>query len=134
MNKRALVYLGLASVTLAGAYLYIQSKQDQPAPLPDGQEHTAQEGTAQALASLSIVEGSLTTGEFSAQVKQGQRIQFLVHSNETDSLIVEGLDARVPLPGNETTLVSIQASQPGTHAILLDLAGTRIGSVEVLEQ
>jgi hypothetical protein len=54
-----------------------------------------------------------------------------VHSNQTDSLIVEGLDARVPLPGNQTTLVSIAANTPGTHAIELDLSGTTIGSIEV---
>lgn len=129
MNKRALVYLGLASATLAGAYLYVQSKAGtQPAPLP-----AQQEGAAQALESLSIVNGSLTTGSFNATVKQGQRIQFLVHSNQTDSLIVEGLDARVPLPGNETTLVSIKANNVGTHSVELDLSGTTIGSIDVTQ-
>ena len=128
MNKRALVYLGLASATLAGAYLYVQSSVELPVQPPTGQEDAAQ-----ALDSLSIVDGALTTGSYNTTVQKGQRIQFLVYSNETDSLIVEGLDARVPLPGNETTLVSIKASEPGTHTILLDLAGTRIGSIEVLE-
>lgn len=129
MNKRALVYLGLASATLAGAYLYVQSSVELPVQPPTGQEDAAQ-----ALDSLSIVDGALTTGSYGATVQKGQHVQFLVHINETDSLIVEGLDARVPLPGNETTLVSIKASEPGTHTILLDLAGTRIGSIEVLEQ
>jgi len=131
MNKRALVYLGLASATLAGAYLYVQSLPSQPA-LPTQQQGNA----AQALESLSIVDGSLTnvsSGAFNTQVQQGQQIQFLVHSNQTDSLIVQGLDARVPLPGNQTTLVSIQARTPGTHAIELDLSGTTIGSIEVLQ-
>lgn len=129
MNKRALVYLGLASAILAGAYLYVQSKAGtQPSTLP-----VQQEGAAQALESLSIVNGSLTTGSFNATVKQGQRIQFLVHSNHTDSLIVEGLDARVPLPGNETTLVSIKANNVGTHSVELDLSGTTIGSIEVTQ-
>ena len=129
MNKRALVYLGLASATLAGAYLYVQSTVELPVQTPAGEENAAQ-----ALDSLSLVDGALTTGSYNTTVQKGQRIQFLVYSNETDSLIVEGLDARVPLPGNETTLVSIKASEPGTHTILLDLAGTRIGSIEVLEQ
>ncbi len=129
MNKRALVYLGLASATLAGAYLYVQSTVELPVETPAGEEDAAQ-----ALDSLSIVDGALTTGSYRTTVQKGQRIQFLVHSNETDSLIVEGLDARVPLPGNETTLVSIKASEPGTHTILLDLAGTPIGSIEVREQ
>jgi len=129
MNKRALVYLGLASATLAGAYLYVQSKAGtQPATPP-----VQQEGAAQALESLSIVDGSLTTGSFTATVKQGQRIQFLVHSNQTDSLIIQGLDARVPLPGNETTLVSIKANHVGTHSVELDLSGTTIGSIEVTQ-
>ncbi|MCR2746216.1 hypothetical protein [Limnobacter parvus] len=127
MNTRALVYLGLASATLAGAYLYVQSLPTQPAITTQ-----IQEGAAQALESLSIVDGSLTTGTYSIQVKQGQKIQFLVHSNQTDSIIVQGLDARVPLPGNQTTLVSIQAHTPGTHAIELDLTATTIGSIEVL--
>lgn len=130
MNKRALVYLGLASATLAGAYLYVQSLPSQPA-LPTQPQGNA----AQALDSLSIVDGSLTnvsSGTFNRQVQQGQQIQFLVHSNQTDSLIVQGLDARVPLPGNQTTLVSIQARTPGIHAIELDLSGTTIGSIEVL--
>lgn len=126
MNKRALVYLGLASATLAGAYLYVQSLPTENALAP-----AAQGDAAQALESLSIVDGSLTTGSYSATVRQGQRIQFLVHSNQTDSLIVEGLDARVPLPGNQTTLVSIAANAPGTHAIELDVSGTTIGSIEV---
>ena len=129
MNKRALVYLGLASATLAGAYLYVQSKTDIQSATPPEQ----QEGAAQALESLSIVDGSLTTGSFTATVKQGQRIQFLVHSNQTDSLIIQGLDARVPLPGNETTLVSIKANQVGTHSVELDLSGTTIGSIEVTQ-
>lgn len=127
MNKRALVYLGLASATLAGAYLYVQTLQKQPGP-PTVQHQDA----AQALESLSIVDGSLTTGTFNAQVQQGQEIQFLVHSNQTDSLIVQGLDARVPLPGNQTTLVTIKARTPGNHTIELDLGGTAIGSIEVL--
>lgn len=130
MNKRALVYLGLASATLAGAYLYVQSLPTQPAMPPQQQD-----GAAQALESLSIVDGSLTNvpnGTFNIQVKQGQQIQFLVHSNQTDSLIVQGLDARVPLPGNQTTLVSIQARTPGIHAIELDLTATTIGSIKVL--
>ncbi|MCZ8016670.1 MAG: hypothetical protein O9274_13290 [Limnobacter sp.] len=129
MNKRALVYLGLASATLAGAYLYVQSTVELPVQTPAGEEDAAQ-----ALDSLSIVDGALTTGSYRTTVQKGQRIQFLVHSNETDSLIVEGLDARVPLPGNETTLVSIKASEPGTHTILLDLAGTSIGTIEVLNK
>ncbi|MEW6204275.1 MAG: hypothetical protein AB1516_03035 [Pseudomonadota bacterium] len=126
MNKRALVYLGLASATLAGAYLYVQSLPTEPT-----QANQSQDDAAQALESLSIVDGNLTTGSFSTNVRQGQKIQFLVHSNQTDSLIVEGLDARVPLPGNQTTLVSIAASHTGTHAIELDLSGTTIGSIEV---
>ena len=126
MNKRALVYLGLASATLAGAYLYVQSLPTENTLAP-----AAQGDAAQALESLSIVDGSLTTGSYSATVRQGQRIQFLVHSNQTDSLIVEGLDARVPLPGNQTTLVSIAATAPGTHAIELDVSGTTLGSIEV---
>ena len=129
MNKRALVYLGLASATLAGAYLYVQSKTGtQPPPMP-----AQQDGAAQALESLSIVDGSLTTGSFNTSVKLGQRIQFLVHSNQTDSLIIEGLDARVPLPGNETTLVNIKANKVGTHNVELDLSGTTIGSIEVTQ-
>lgn len=127
MNKRALVYLGLASATLAGAYLYIQTTQNGPSVPQTGQEEAAQ-----ALQSLSIVDGNLTTGSFQAQVQEGQRIQFLVHSDKTDSLIVQGLDARIPLPGNETTLVSLKANTVGTHAIELDLAGTNIGAIEVL--
>lgn len=130
MNKRALVYLGLVSATLAGAYLYIQTTTMSP---PDKQ-HAADGDAAQALDSLSIVDGALTTGSYRTTVQKGQSVQFLVHSSETDSLIVEGLDSRVPLPGNQTTLVSIKASEPGTHAILLDLAGTTIGSIEVLDQ
>ncbi|KYP10510.1 MAG: hypothetical protein A0129_12535 [Limnobacter sp. CACIAM 66H1] len=126
MNTRALVYLGLASATLAGAYLYVQSLPTETVTAP-----TTQGDAAQALESLSIIDGSLTTGSYRATVRQGQRIQFLVHSNQTDSLIVEGLDARVPLPGNQTTLVSIAADTPGTHAIELDLSGTTIGSIEV---
>lgn len=126
MNKRALVYLGLASATLAGAYLYVQSLTSETATAPADQGDTAL-----ALESLSIIDGSLTTGSYNAAVRKGQRIQFLVHSNQTDSLIVEGLDARVPLPGNQTTLVSIAANTPGTHAIELDLSGTTIGSIEV---
>lgn len=126
MNKRALVYLGLASATLAGAYLYVQSLPTEPT-----QANQSQDDAAQALESLSIVDGNLTTGSFATTVRQGQKIQFLVHSNQTDSLIVEGLDARVPLPGNQTTLVSIAASHTGTHAIELDLSGTTIGSIEV---
>jgi hypothetical protein len=47
-------------------------------------------GLHKRLKSLSIVDGSLTTGSFNASVKLGQRIQFLVHSNQTDSLIIEG--------------------------------------------
>ncbi|WP_334118184.1 hypothetical protein [Limnobacter sp.] len=127
MNKRALVYLGLASATLAGAYLYIQTTQNTPSVSPTGQY-----GAAQALQSLSIVDGNLTTGSFQTQVQEGQSIQFLVHSDETDSLIVQGLDARIPLPGNETTLINLKANTAGTHAIELDLAGTTIGSIEVL--
>lgn len=127
MNKRALVYLGLASATLAGAYLYIQTTQNTPSVSPTGQD-----GAAQALQSLSIVDGNLTTGSFQTQVQEGQSIQFLVHSDETDSLIVQGLDARIPLPGNETTLINLKANTAGTHAIELDLAGTTIGSIEVL--
>lgn len=130
MNKRALVYLGLASATLAGAYLYVQTTGMNPPERPQAN----QEDAAQALDSLSIVDGALTTGSYNTTVQKGQRIQFLVHSNETDSLIVEGLDARVPLPGNETTLVTIKASEPGTHTILLDLAGTSIGTIEVLNK
>ncbi|WP_138518813.1 hypothetical protein [Limnobacter alexandrii] len=126
MNKRALVYLGLASATLAGAYLYVQSLPTEPT-----QANQSQDDAAQALESLSIVDGNLTTGSFSTNVRQGQKVQFLVHSNQTDSLIVEGLDARVPLPQNQTTLVSIAASHTGTHAIELDLSGTTIGSIEV---
>jgi hypothetical protein len=126
MNKRALVYLGLASATLAGAYLYVQSLPTEPT-----QANQSQDDAAQALESLSIVDGNLTTGSFSTNVRQGQKVQFLVHSNQTDSLIVEGLDARVPLPQNQTTLVSIAASHTGTHAIELDLYGTTIGSIEV---
>ncbi|BET25103.1 hypothetical protein EV673_2830 [Limnobacter thiooxidans] len=129
MNKRALVYLGLASATLAGAYLYVPSTVELPVQIPAGEENAAQ-----ALDSLSLVDGALTTGSYNTTVQKGQRIQFLVYSNETDSLIVEGLDARVPLPGNETTLVSIKASEPGTHTILLDLAGTSIGTIEVLNK
>lgn len=126
MNTRALVYLGLASATLAGAYLYVHSLPTETVTAP-----ATQGDAAQALESLSIIDGSLTTGSYRATVRQGQRIQFLVHSNQTDSLIVEGLDARVPLPGNQTTLVSIAADTPGTHAIELDLSGTTIGSIEV---
>ena len=126
MNTRALVYLGLASATLAGAYLYVQSLPTETVTAP-----ATQGDAAQALESLSIIDGSLTTGSYRATVRQGQRIQFLVHSNQTDSLIVEGLDARVPLPGNQTTLVSIAADTPGTHAIELDLSGTTIGSIKV---
>lgn len=127
MNKRALVYLGLASATLAGAYLYVQQIQNTGEPA----EAASNEPAALALESLSIVDGSLTTGEYEATVKKGQRIQFLVHSNQTDSLIVEGLDTRVPLPAGQTTLVNIVASTAGTHDIQLDLAGTTIGSIEV---
>lgn len=127
MNKRALVYLGLASATLAGAYLYIQTTQTAP-PVPQ----THQDDAAQALRSLSIVDGKLTTDSFHAQVQEGQRVQFLVYSDQADSLIVQGLDARIPLPGNETTLIALKANATGTHAIELDLAGTTIGSIEVV--
>ncbi|MCE2745555.1 MAG: cupredoxin domain-containing protein [Burkholderiales bacterium] len=126
MNKRALVYLGLASATLAGAFLYVQSLPTETTPAPVNHSDSAQ-----ALESLSIVNGSLTTGSYSTTVRKGQRIQFLVHSDQTDSLIVEGLDARVPLPGNQTTLVSIAANKPGRHAIELDLSGATIGTIEV---
>ena len=128
MNKRALVYLGLASATLAGAYLYVQSTVELPVQIPAGEENAAQ-----ALDSLSLVDGALTTGSYNTTVQKGQRIQFLVHSNQTDSLIIEGLDARVPLPGNETTLVNIKANNVGTHSVELDLSGTTIGSIEVTQ-
>lgn len=129
MNKRALVYLGLATATLAGAYLYVESKTAiQPNSLSQQQD-----GAAEALESLSIIDGSLTTGSFNANVQQGQRIQFLVHSNQTDSLIIQGLDVRVPLPENQTTLVGFQANNPGVHSIELDLAGATIGSIEVTQ-
>lgn len=129
MNKRALVYLGLASVTLAGAYLYVQFLSTQSTQTPPA----SQAGAAQALKSLSIVDGHLTTGEFNSKVRKGQKIQFLVHSNQTDSLIVTGLDTRIPLPGNQTTLVSIDARTLGTHRLELDLAGTLIGTLKVEE-
>lgn len=128
MNRRALIYLGLASATLALANLYFQSKSD-----PSDTDAHPPENAALALESLSIVDGSLTTGTFSTKVRQGQNIQFLVHSSQTDSLIVEGLDARVPLPGNQTTLVSIKANHLGTHSVELDLSGTTIGSIEVTQ-
>jgi hypothetical protein len=129
MNKRALVYLGLASATLAIAYLYIQNIQSQPKQA----QSASSEPAAQALESLSIVDGSLTTGKYRASLQKGQKVQFLVHSNQTDSLIIEGLDVRVPLPAGQTTLVTIEGRTPGEHAIELDLSGTSIGSITVMQ-
>ena len=61
MNTRALVYLGLASATLAGAYLYVQSLPTETVTAP-----ATQGDAAQALESLSIIDGSLTTGSVAA--------------------------------------------------------------------
>jgi hypothetical protein len=71
MNKRALVYLGLASATLAGAYLYVQSLPTETATAP-----AVQDDTAQALESLSIVDGNLTTGSFGTTVRLGKKSSF----------------------------------------------------------
>lgn len=133
MNKRALVYLGLISATLAAAWLYIHTISSPSAP-PNPQQGARHADTAQALQSISIIDSRLTTGSFNAKVVKGEQVQFLVYSNQNDSLIVKGLDTRVNLPANQSTLIHFTARNPGTHQIELDLAGTVLGSIEVLPE
>ena len=128
MNKRALVYLGLASATLAAAFVYVLSIRNTPAAT----QAVVQNDAAQALQSISIINGSLTTGLLNVKARQGEHVQFLVYTDESDSVIVAGLDARVAAAGQQTTLVKLHASAAGTHAIELDVAGVEIGQIKVL--
>ena len=127
MNKRALVYLGLASATLAAAYIYVINIENTPAS-PAVIQHDA----AQALQSISIINGYVTTGLLNVKAQQGEHVQFLVYTDKSDSVIVEGLDARIAAPSQQTTLVKLHASAAGTYAIELDVAGVEIGQIKVL--
>jgi hypothetical protein len=126
MNKRALVYLALASATLAVAFLYT-TQIDQPVPVPVSPPSEA----AQAFASVSVMNGQLTTQPLRIQGQVGKEVKFLVYTNQADELHVHGIDQTIALPANETTLVTIATPQVGVYEMELHNAGIELGQIEV---
>ena len=129
MNKRALVYLALASATLAVAFLYT-TQIEESVPIvasPPGE-------SAQSFPSVSVVNGQLTTQAMRIQGQVGKEVKFLVYTNIADELHVHGIDQTIDLPANETTLVTIATPQPGVFEMELHDAGIELGQIEVYGQ
>ena len=129
MNNRALVYLALASATLAVAFLYT-TQIEQPAPVPT----TPPGEAAQAFPSVSVMNGQLTTQPMRIQGQVGKDVKFLVYTNQADELHVHGVDQTFALPANETTLITISTPNTGVFEMELHEAGIELGQIEVYAQ
>ena len=130
MNKRALVYLGMASATLALAFLYVQNQTSgtvtTPATIPDSPSSDA----AQALPSVSVLGGKVGGEPIRLQVKVGDSAQFLVFTDEDDELQVSNLGQSVSLPARQTTKVTIAVDQAGSFEMELQQADAILGVIE----
>ena len=129
MNKRALVYLGIASATLALAFLYLQNKTTMQTPPIHTNTQTGGD-SAQALPSVSVLGGKLGGEPIRLQVKVGESAQFLVFTDEDDELRIGNLEQTVKLPARQTTKVSIPVDLAGSFEMELQKADSILGVIE----
>ncbi|WP_370261106.1 hypothetical protein [Limnobacter sp.] len=126
MNKRALVYLGLASATLAGAYVYMQTQVIAPPSTAVVDEQ------AQSMPSVSIRNGQLLTEAVRLQVRQGKTAALLVFIDQDDELLLEGSGLTKPLVAGKTNAVAFQLSEPGLYDLVLVSKQLPVGQINVL--
>jgi hypothetical protein len=133
MNKKTLLYLGLASTTLLLAFVYIKSQaHSAQAPLQTSKTKATLIEKAQALPSAVVQMGQLTTKLLRLEAKAGEKIQLLIQSDIDDELRISDSDTSIPIPAMKTTRVQIPTSSPGSFALELHKSRVPIGVVDVL--
>lgn len=130
MNKRASVYLGMASATLALAFLYVQNQTSKATATPAAVVGSPSADAAQALPSVSVLGGKVGGEPIRLQVKVGESAQFLVFTDEDDELQVSSLGQSVKLPARQTTKVVISVDQAGSFEMELQEAEAILGVIE----
>lgn len=125
MNKRALVYLALASATLAGVFVFLQLKPGADAALAPAT------GQAESLNSIVISGGQLNGEPVRLQAKAGGVAEFLVFSDQADQLHVHGIDQTVDLAAGQGTKVRIPTPIAGEYELELLDADIIIGVLDV---
>ncbi|HEX4917442.1 MAG TPA: hypothetical protein VFV43_06055 [Limnobacter sp.] len=130
MNKRALVYLALASATLGGAYLYMQvklaGKPDEPAHVQNPNNH------AQSRPSISVRGGQLLTEAVRLQIQVGQSAHLLVFTDEDGTLTLEGTDLHAKLLAGKTNAIEFKPQVPGLYDLVIEDAGLAVGQINVI--
>ena len=132
MNKRAFLYLGLLTATLATAFFYVQWTSKSPKDTPSA--HTVSAESAQALPLVTVHRGVLTTAPLKLQITQGQTARFLVRCDVADELHVPGTSISTPLKPHQTTRIQIPAQAVQTMQLVLKNSGVSLGTLTVKDK
>ncbi|NJM31970.1 MAG: hypothetical protein HC848_02590 [Limnobacter sp.] len=130
MNKRALVYLGAASLLLAGAFLYLRGKEDWQTEGRQVVESAIESGSPEL--PLAVVEaGTLVTEPLRLKTTAGMVVKLLVQSDSNDELHVHGIDLRFPVVADQMNTITFTPNQSGSFELELHDNPVLLGVLEV---
>lgn len=130
MNKRALLYLTAASLTLAIAFLYVTFKGDHHRvgvivenPInPD------------MLPMVTVKQGKLLGEPVTIEVKPNQPALLRVDSDITDEVHLHGEDITYLIEANKITTIELKSGVSGVFEMELHEAGVGVGVLKVVAE
>ncbi|HEX4879491.1 MAG TPA: hypothetical protein VFV39_06575 [Limnobacter sp.] len=131
MNKRALVYLALASATLGGAYLYMQIQLAGKAVPTASEPHP--DHHAQSRPSLTIKGGQLLTDAVRLQLPVGDSAHLLVFIDQDDTLVLDGANLQARLQSGQTNTVEFTPPGVGLYDLVIASTGLAVGQINVTQ-
>ena len=128
MNRKAFVYLGLVSATLAGAFVYMQHIQQNQSD-NTGQAAKPVNEEAQSLPAITVFAGKPGTPAIRIEAPAGQAVHFLIQADEDDTLDIPGLDMHIGLQANQIKKIQVPGNKTGSFEIELRSTGNKLGSI-----
>lgn len=130
MNKRALTYLGAASLTLAVAFLYVTFKADGTT---QGEVVETNQGAQEALV-VNVARGELQSPPVRLKTTPGVPVLLTVNSDVADEAHLHGVDMVYTIPAGKPTTLRLATTMTGAFELELHTTPVTIGVLEVYPQ
>lgn len=139
MNKKALLFLGLALVVLVGLFLAMRKLQP-PTPEPVVAIQTeslpaatpiTQELPKPKIFEIEVRQGQRVAGPAVLQVQEGDDVQLQITTDKADELHVHGYDLHLKLQANTPAMLAFRAEHSGRFDYELHHSHLDLGALEV---
>jgi hypothetical protein len=130
MPAKVLVAMALASVVLAGLYMWLAPQPARPAATPESARARAPAPEARQF-DLVVRGGKRVEGPAVLAVTQGERVIVNVLADSADEMHLHGYDLHAGLRPNETAALTFTADRAGRFELELHRAHVALAALEV---